>query len=271
MEFNHKPVMLNEVIENLNIKQDGIYVDGTLGGAGHSLEIIKRLSENGTLIGIDRDIEALSAAKQKLKNYKNVKFVHGNHDDIKNILINLKIANVDGILLDLGVSSYQLDEKSRGFSYLGSNDLDMRMNREQELTAKKVVNEYSEEKLSQIIFEYGEEKFAKVIAKNIVKQRQIKEISKTDELVKIIENSIPKSKQNNGHPAKRTFQAIRIEVNDEIRPLYNTITDCIDCLKPQGRLCVITFHSLEDRACKDAFTDAMRKMYMSKGSPILHM
>lgn len=263
MEFKHKPVMLNEVIENLNIKKDGIYVDGTLGGAGHSLEIVKRLSKNGKLIGIDRDVEALRAAKEKLKDFENVEYIHGNHDDIKNILENLQINKVDGILLDLGVSSYQLDEKSRGFSYLSSNDLDMRMNKEQELTAKKVVNDYSEEELSKIIFEYGEERFAKSIARNIVKERQIKEICKTDELVKIIENSIPKSKQNNGHPAKRTFQAIRIEVNDEIKPLYNTILNCIDCLKPDGRLCVITFHSLEDRACKDAMQEAVRKMYMS--------
>ena len=271
MEFNHKPVMLSEVIEGLNIKKDGIYVDGTLGGAGHSLEIAKKLSENGKLIGIDRDEEALDAAKEKLKSFKNVEYVHGNHDDIKNILKKLAIEKVDGILLDLGVSSYQLDEKSRGFSYLSSNNLDMRMDKTQELTAKKIVNEYSEEELSRIIFEYGEERFAKNIAKNIVKERQIKEISKTDQLVKIVENSIPKSKQNNGHPAKRTFQAIRIEVNDEIRPLYNTILNCIDCLKPNGRLCVITFHSLEDRACKDAMQEAVRKMHVSSRFTILYM
>ena len=271
MEFNHKPVMLNEVIEGLNIKNDGIYVDGTLGGAGHSLEIAKRLSKNGKLIGIDRDKEALTAAKERLKEFENVKYIHGNHDDIKNILEKLQIEKVDGILLDLGVSSFQLDEKSRGFSYLSSNDLDMRMDKSQELTAKKVVNEYSEEELSKIFFEYGEEKFAKNIARNIVKERQIKEISKTDELVKIIENSIPKSKQKGGHPAKRTFQAIRIEVNDEIKPLYNTISNCIDLLKPKGRLCVITFHSLEDRACKEAMQDAVRKMHMSTRFTILHM
>ena len=271
MEFNHKPVMLNEVIDGLNIKKDGIYVDGTLGGAGHSLEIVKRLSKNGMLIGIDRDEDALKAAKKKLEKFENVKYVHGNHDDIKNILKELKIEKVDGILLDLGVSSFQLDEKTRGFSYLSSNDLDMRMDKNQELTAKKVVNEYSEEELTKIFCEYGEEKFAKNIARNIVKERQIKEILKTDELVKIIENSIPKSKQIGGHPAKRTFQAIRIEVNDEIRPLYNTILDCIDSLKTNGRLCVITFHSLEDRACKDAMQDAVRKVYMPTRFTILYM
>lgn len=271
MKFNHKPVMLNEVIEGLNIKSDGIYVDGTLGGAGHSFEIIKKLSKNGKLIGIDRDEEALIAAKERLKEFENVKYIYGNHDDIKNILEKLQIEKVDGILLDLGVSSFQLDEKSRGFSYLSSNELDMRMDKSQELTAKKVVNEYSEEELSKIFYEYGEEKFAKNIAKNIVKERQIKEISKTDELVKIIENSIPKAKQNGGHPAKRTFQAIRIEVNNEIKPLYNTISNCIDLLNPKGRLCVITFHSLEDRACKEAMQDAVRKMYMSTRFTILQM
>ena len=271
MEFNHKPVMLNEVIEGLNIKENGIYVDGTLGGAGHSIEIIKKLSKNGKLIGIDRDREAIIAAKEKLKEYENVEYVYGNHDNIKNILEKLKIEKVDGILLDLGVSSYQLDEKSRGFSYLSSNDLDMRMDKNQNLTAKKIVNEYSEDELSKIIYEYGEEKFAKNIARNIVKERQIKEISKTDELSKIIENSIPKSRQNNGHPAKRTFQAIRIEVNNEIKPLYKTISDCIDCLKTNGRLCVITFHSLEDRVCKNAMQDAVRKMYMSSRFTILYM
>ena len=267
IEFNHKPVMLKEVIEYLNIKSDGIYVDGTLGGAGHSIEIAKKLSNKGTLIGIDRDIEALNVAKKRLSTFKNIELVHDNHDNIKNILKDLKINSVDGILLDLGVSSYQLDEKIRGFSYLGSNDLDMRMDQNQDLTAKKVVNEYSEEDLSRIFFDYGEEKFAKKIAKNIVKARNIKEICKTDELVKIIEESIPKSKQHNGHPAKKVFQAIRIEVNNEIKPLYNTIMDCIDCLKDNGRLCVITFHSLEDRACKEAMQDAEGKCTCPKDLP----
>ena len=269
MEFKHKPVLLEETIEGLKIKEDGIYVDGTLGGAGHSKEILKRLSDKGTLIGIDRDIDALNAAKMNLAEFNNVKYVHGNHDDIKTILNDLDIEKVDGILLDLGVSSYQLDERERGFSYLGENRLDMRMDKSQELTAEKVVNEYPEDKLLRIIYEYGEERFAKNIVRNIVKQRKIKPIETTNELVKIIEESIPKAKQNNGHPAKRTFQAIRIEVNDEIRPLYNTVINSINCLKENGRLCIITFHSLEDRAVKEAFKDAMRKMYMSKRIAIL--
>lgn len=258
LEFKHKPVLLDECIEGLNIKPDGVYVDGTLGGAGHSKVIVSNLSSNGTLIGIDRDAEALSAARNNLKDFKNVKYVHGNHDDIKNILNELEIKKVDGILLDLGVSSYQLDEKTRGFSYIGENELDMRMDKSQELTAKTVVNTYSEEDLVEIISEYGEERFAKSIARNICLYRNDKEIVTTNELVKIIENSIPKSKQKDGHPAKRTFQAIRIEVNDELRPLYNTVIDSIHCLKNGGRLCVITFHSLEDRVVKQAYADAVR-------------
>ena len=259
MKFKHKPVMLNECIEGLQIKQNGIYVDGTLGGAGHSKEIAKALNNTGILIGIDRDQEALQAAKENLKEFKNVEYIHGNHDDIISILENENIDGVDGILLDLGVSSYQLDERNRGFSYLGENVLDMRMDKTQELTAKKVVNEYSEEELSNIIYEYGEERFSRKIAYNICKRRKEKVIETTKELVEIIEESIPKSKQNDGHPAKRTFQAIRIEVNNEIKPLYNTILNCIKCLNSKGRLCVITFHSLEDRAVKKAMLDAKGK------------
>lgn len=267
MEFKHTPVMLNECIEGLNINPDGIYVDGTLGGAGHSKEIAKRLSKKGMLIGIDRDEEALKAAKENLKEFSNVKYVHGNHDEIKEILEELNIDKVDGILLDLGVSSYQLDERNRGFSYLGSNELDMRMDQTQSLTAKDVVNNYDEEKLANIIFEYGEEKFSRNIARNICKYRAEKTIETTDELVKIIEESIPKSKQKDGHPAKRTFQAIRIEVNNEIKPLFNTIKDSIDCLKDKGRLCVITFHSLEDRAVKNAYVEAQGKCTCPKELP----
>lgn len=267
MEFKHKPVLLNECIDGLKINPDGIYVDGTLGGAGHSKVILQHLSEKGLLIGIDRDLEALEAAKQNLKEYKNVKYVHGNHDNIKNILKNLQIDKVDGILLDLGVSSYQLDEKARGFSYIGTNELDMRMDKTQELTAKQVVNTYSEEKLSNIFFEYGEERFAKNIAKNICKQRLIKPIETTSELVKIIENSIPKSKQKDGHPGKRTFQAIRIEVNNELEPLRKTILDSIQCLKENGRLCIITFHSLEDRAVKEAYIEAVGQCTCPKDLP----
>ena len=237
------------------------------GGAGHSKEIIKKISEKGLLIGIDRDEEALKAAKEELKSYKNVKFIHGNHDDIKQILNSIGIESVNGILLDLGVSSYQLDEKDRGFSYLGNNELDMRMDRNQNLTAKYIINNYTEEKLAKIIYEYGEEKFSKKIAQNICKERKIKEIQTTEELVKIIENSIPKKMQKDGHPAKRTFQAIRIEVNNEIEPLYNTVLDCIDLLKEEGRLCILTFHSLEDRAVKEAFVEAEGRCTCPKDLP----
>ena len=259
MEFKHRPVMLMECIEGLDIKPNGIYVDGTLGGAGHSREIAKRLSKDGKLIGIDRDEEALEAAKENLKDFSNVIYVHDNHDNIKNILAELEIQKVDGILLDLGVSSYQLDERNRGFSYLGENTLDMRMDKTQALTAKIVVNTYSEKDLANIIYEYGEERFSRQIARNICREREIEPIETTKQLVEIIERSIPKSKQKEGHPAKRTFQAIRIEVNDEIKPLYNTVKDCIDCLNDKGRLCIITFHSLEDRAVKKAFIDAKGK------------
>ena len=255
MEFKHEPVLLNECIKELNIKPDGIYVDGTLGGAGHSEEILKRLSSKGVLIGIDRDKDALIAAKKRLSDYSNVQYVYGNHDEIAIILQNLKIGKVDGILLDLGVSSYQLDEYQRGFSYMSDSKLDMRMDQSQELTAEIVVNEYTEEKLASIIFEYGEERFSKIIAKSICKARQKARIETTKELVDIIKNSIPQSKQNEGHPAKRTFQAIRIEVNNEIAPLKDTVKNSIRVLNEYGRLAVITFHSLEDRAVKEAMID----------------
>lgn len=267
MEFKHKSVLLQECIEGLNIKENGIYVDGTLGGAGHSSEILKKLSSKGKLIGIDRDEEALKAAKERLKEYENVVYLHGNHDDIKELLKSIQIDKVDGILLDLGVSSYQLDERARGFSYMGEATLDMRMDKTQELTAKDVVNNYTEEELSKIIEEYGEERFAKNIARNIVKDRQISPIETTMQLVDIIRKSIPISKQKDGHPAKRTFQAIRIEVNNEIEPLKETIRNCIECLKPEGRLCVITFHSLEDRAIKQAYSDAEGKCTCPKDLP----
>lgn len=267
MEFKHTPVMLNECIENLNIKPDGIYVDGTLGGAGHSKVIASKLSKEGLLIGIDRDEEALKAAQETLADYKNVKYIHGNHDDMKMLLQTIGIEKVDGILLDLGVSSYQLDERSRGFSYLGDNDLDMRMDKSQKLTAKDVVNTYSEEELANIIYKYGEEKFSRNIARNICQYRENQEITSTKTLVEIIEQSIPKSKQNNGHPAKRTFQAIRIEVNNEIEPLYKTVLNCIDLLNEGGRLCILTFHSLEDRAVKEAYIEAQGKCTCPKDLP----
>ena len=268
MNFVHKSVLLKECIAGLNIKPEGIYVDGTLGGAGHSSEIIKKLTAQGKLIGIDRDEDALKAAKEKLQNYSNVIYYHGNHDDIKNILEELKIEKVDGILLDLGVSSYQLDERNRGFSYLGENTLDMRMNKTQKLDAKIVVNKYKEQQLADIIYEYGEEKFSRQIARNICKEREKSEIETTKQLVDIIEKSIPaKYKNKESHPAKRTFQAIRIEVNNEIKPLYQTVLDSIECLKPSGRICIITFHSLEDRAVKKAYIEAEGKCICPPGLP----
>lgn len=237
------------------------------GGAGHSKEIAKRISSNGMLIGIDRDQEALKAAQNNLKEFHNIKYVHDNHDNIKNILEKLNIEKVDGILLDLGVSSYQLDERNRGFSYLGENELDMRMDKTQKLTAKEVINNYEEEEIANIIYEYGEERFSRKIARNICIERKEKPITTTKQLVEIIEKSIPKSKQKEGHPAKRTFQAIRIEVNDEIKPLYNTVKDCIDSLRSGGRLCIITFHSLEDRAVKNAYIEANGKCTCPKDLP----
>ena len=237
------------------------------GGAGHSKEIVKRLSKDGILIGIDRDDDALNAAKNNLKEYSNVIYVHNNHDNIKQILEKLKIEKVDGILLDLGVSSYQLDERNRGFSYLGENELDMRMDKSQKLTAKEIVNNYDEEKLANIIYEYGEERFSRQIAKNICIERTKQPINTTKQLVEIIEKSIPKSKQKNGHPAKKTFQAIRIEVNNEIKPLYDTVINSIEALNKGGRLCIITFHSLEDRVVKNAFIDAKGKCTCPKDLP----
>lgn len=267
MEFKHEPVLLNECIKALDIKENGIYVDGTLGGAGHSEQILKKLSKNGKLIGIDRDREALSAASKRLEKYKNVTYIYGNHDDIRQILNELNINKVDGILLDLGVSSYQLDERSRGFSYMGDNPLDMRMDTSNGITAKDVVNTYTEEKLANIIWEYGEERFSRQIAKNICKFRKESPIETTKELVEIIQESIPKSLQKDGHPAKRTFQAIRIEVNNEIKPLYETIKNSAYCLKQGGKLVVITFHSLEDRAVKNAMLDLQGKCTCPPGLP----
>ena len=268
MKFKHIPVLLNECIENLKIKPDGIYVDGTLGGAGHSYEIAKRLSSKGRLIGIDRDEEALKAAKEKLKEFNNISYIHGNHDNIYNILQELKIEKVDGILLDLGVSSYQLDERERGFSYMSLDSmLDMRMDKSQNFSAKEVVNNYTEEELIKILYEYSEEKFARNIAKNICKYRNIKPIETTGELVKIIDESIPGFAKKDGHPAKKTFQAIRIEVNNEIKPLYNTVKESINLLNPEGRLCIITFHSLEDRAVKNAYIEAEGKCTCPKDLP----
>ena len=241
---------------------------GQCGGAGHSLQIAKCLSSNGLLIGIDRDEDALSVAQERLKEFSNVKYVHDNHDNIKEVLEKLNIDKVNGILLDLGVSSYQIDEKKRGFTYMQDGPLDMRMDKNQELTAEYVVNNYKEEELAKIIYEYGEERFSRRIAKNICEYRKKEKITTTAKLVEIIEKSIPKqNSEKQGHPAKRTFQAIRIEVNNEIKPLYNTVMNSIDSLKKQGRLCIITFHSLEDRAVKNAFVDATGKCMCPPGLP----
>ncbi|WP_346890217.1 16S rRNA (cytosine(1402)-N(4))-methyltransferase RsmH [Clostridium sp. UBA1056] len=256
MEFKHFSVMLKECIEMLDIKEDGIYIDCTLGGAGHSKEILKRLSSKGRLIGIDQDLDALKAAKEKLKDYKNVTYVHNNFYNIKEILKSLEVEKVDGILMDLGVSSYQLDEGERGFSYMKEAALDMRMNREESFSAYNVVNEYSEDELFRILRDFGEEKFSRRIAARIVEKRKIKPVETTLELVKIIDGCIPaKFKREGGHPAKRTFQAIRIEVNSELSILDRTIEDGIEALNKEGVMAIITFHSLEDRIVKNKFRD----------------
>jgi 16S rRNA (cytosine1402-N4)-methyltransferase len=254
MEFKHISVLLNEVIEGLNIKEDGIYVDCTLGGAGHSGEIIRRLNTDGRLVGIDQDKDALKAAGEKLKAYSNVTFVHNNFTNVEEILNNLDIEGVDGILMDLGVSSYQLDTGERGFSYMQDAPLDMRMNREANFSAYDVVNGYSEDELFKVIKDFGEEKFAKRIAKFIVDRRSSKPINSTLELVDIIKAAIPaKARREGPHPAKRTFQAIRIEVNKELDILDKAIEGAVNKLKTGGRVAIITFHSLEDRIVKVKF------------------
>ena len=269
MEFNHVSVLLNECLDALNIKEDGIYVDGTLGGAGHSSEILKRLSENGRLIGIDQDTDALKAAAIRLQNFNNVTFVHNNFYNIKQILDDLDIEEVDRILMHLGVSSYQLDTGERGFSYMKDAPLDMRMNRENELSAYEVVNTYSEDELYRIIRDYGEEKFAKRIATFIVNAREEKNIETTLELVEIIKNAIPaKARREGPHPAKRTFQAIRIEVNSELSILNRAIEDGVSKLSKGGRMAIITFHSLEDRIVKNKFRDLAVACRCPKEFPI---
>lgn len=253
MNFKHISVLLNETINSLNIKEDGIYVDCTLGGGGHSIEILKRLSKNGRLIGIDQDKDALKAASEKLKEFTNITYVHNNFYNIDDILEELKINEVDGIMMDLGVSSYQLDEASRGFSYMNEAPLDMRMDRNKSFSAYDVVNSYSEQELFKMIIEYGEDSFARRIARNIVKKRVDKPIETTKELVEIIDKSIPSKFKKKGHPAKKTFQAIRIEVNKELDILDKAITDSVSRLKKGGRLSIITFHSLEDRIVKNKY------------------
>lgn len=253
MKFKHISVLLNETIDSLNIKPEGIYVDCTLGGGGHSTEILKRLSPQGRLIGIDQDNDALKAASEKLKEYKNVTYVHNNFYNIDDILEELNINEVDGIMMDLGVSSYQLDEASRGFSYMSEAPLDMRMDRSKSFSAYDVINSYSEQELFKVIIEYGEDSFARNIARSIVKKRKDKPIETTKELVEIIDKAIPNKFKKNGHPAKKTFQAIRIEVNKELDILDKAINDSVNRLKKGGRLSIITFHSLEDRIVKNKF------------------
>ena len=255
MEFKHYSVMLNETIEQLNIRPDGIYVDGTLGGAGHSSEIVKRLT-TGRLIGIDQDADAIAAASERLKDYKDkVTIVRSNYAQMKEVLHNLGIEKVDGILLDLGVSSFQLDTPERGFTYRSEDaPLDMRMDDRQKLTARDIVNEYSEMELFRIIRDYGEDRFAKNIAKHIVSAREQKPIETTGELNAIIKGAIPMKVQvTGGHPSKRTYQAIRIELNHELDVLRDNLDDMIELLNDGGRCCIITFHSLEDRIVKSAF------------------
>ncbi len=255
MEFKHISILLEETINNLNIKPDGIYVDGTLGGGGHAYEVLKRLSSKGRYIGIDQDEDAIKAASLRLGEFKDqVTIVRSNYAQMKQVLRDLGIDKVDGILLDLGVSSYQLDAAERGFSYREDAPLDMRMDKRSEKTARDIVNEYSEYDLYRIIRDYGEDKFAKNIAKHIVRVRNEKPIETTFELTEAIKAAIPmKLRIAGGHPAKQTFQAIRIELNQELEVLNNTLEDMVDLLKEGGRLCIITFHSLEDRMVKVAF------------------
>ena len=257
MEFSHKSVLLNETIDALQIKPDGIYVDGTLGGGGHSYEICKRLSDKGRLIGIDQDAAAIEAATERLGEFKDrVTIIRSNYCEMKRQLNSIGVTAVDGIILDLGVSSYQLDTAERGFTYREDVPLDMRMDQRQARTAKDIVNDYSEMELYRIIRDYGEDKFAKNIAKHIVQARQEKPLETTGELIQAIKAAIPmKFRVNGGHPAKKTFQAIRIEVNRELYVLEESIDTMIDLLNDKGRLCIITFNSLEDRIVKNKFRD----------------
>lgn len=252
--FRHKSVLLDEVLEQLNIREDGIYVDGTLGGAGHAGEVCKRLKD-GTFVGIDQDADAIAVASERLAKYPFAKVVRSNYCEMKQVLNNLGIEKVSGILLDLGVSSYQLDTAERGFSYMEEEaPLDMRMDHRMEMTAKDIVNGYSEQELFRIIRDYGEDPFAKNIAKHIVMRREKKELGTCGDLNDAIRAAIPMKVQKTlGHPSKRTFQAIRIELNGELRVLQNTLDDMIDLLEENGRLCIITFHSLEDRIVKSGF------------------
>ena len=270
MIFEHKSVLLNEIIKNLSIKEDGTYVDATLGGAGHALEVCRRLSEKGHFIGIDQDEDAIESSKLRLKDYMDrVDIVKSNYVNIKNILESLNVDKVDGIYIDLGVSSYQLDNAERGFSYRFDSALDMRMDKSLDITAQDIVNDYSEQELYRIIKNYGEDIFAKNIAKHIVIARKEKRIESGLELVEIIKRAIPKKFQiTSGHPAKRTFQAIRIELNKELEVLENSLETMIDLLKPNGRLLVTSFHSLEDRIVKNIFKRCENPCTCPKNFPV---
>lgn len=254
MAFKHYSVLLEETIENLNIRPDGIYVDGTLGGGGHALEVVKQLSDKGRFYGIDQDDAAIGAAGERLCAYQDkITLIRSNYCHMQTVLAEQGVEKVDGIVLDLGVSSYQLDTEERGFSYRFDTELDMRMDRRQSLTAKDIVNGYSEMELFRIIRDYGEDQFAKNIAKHIVKAREEKTIETTGELNEIIKAAIPAKMRQNGHPSKKTFQAIRIECNRELEVLRDSLDSMMEMLNPGGRLCIITFHSLEDRIVKSAF------------------
>lgn len=252
MKFEHIPVIATETIENLNIKPDGVYLDLTLGKGGHSKMILERLSNEGILIALDQDKEAIEAAKENLKDFSNVIFVNSNFEKIDEVLRDLGFDYIDGALMDIGVSSYQIDNADRGFSYMKDGPLDMRMNQENELTAEIIVNEYSQDELERIFFEYGEERFARAIARNIVNLRDEERIDTTFKLREIVSKSI---KSQDAHPEKRVFQALRIEVNRELEVLENTIERVVDHLKKDGRIAIITFHSLEDRIVKNKFKD----------------
>ena len=252
-EFKHYPVMLHECLDALNLKEDGIYLDCTVGGAGHSVEIAKRLT-TGKLLCLDKDMEAIRASKERLKSFKNVMFFHCDFKEFQKAKEFYKLEKFDGILIDLGVSSHQIDSKERGFSYMQNARLDMRMDKEQDLSAFEVVNEYSQKELEKIFFDYGQEPFSKRIAENIVLAREDKPIETTFELVDIIDRSVPKKvRYKKGHSAKKVFQALRIEVNSELINLYETLIDLTESLNSKGRLVVLTFHSLEDKIVKDAF------------------
>lgn len=270
MEFVHKSVLLNEVIEGLDIKENGTYVDGTLGGAGHAMHVCEKLGKDGRFIGIDQDEDAIEASTKRLEKYGDiVTIVRSNYSDMTQVMDELGVSGVDGITLDLGVSSFQLDTAERGFSYRLDAPLDMRMDNRQPLSAETVVNEYSENELFHIIKNYGEDKFAKNIAKHIVIERQESPILTTKRLAEIVDHAIPmKMKKQGGHPAKRTFQAIRIEVNHELDVLEKNINDMIDLLNPGGRFCIITFHSLEDRIVKNAFRTAQNPCVCSSDFPV---